>query len=338
MIASPNSIADAKVRLPLPALLAKLDLSRHARTSARCPLHRDRSPSFSVYHGSRGWRWKCHAGCGEGDEIDFLARLFSLSNSDAVGRFLSLAGGCPSLPAALPSIRKRDLTCAELRLPDDATSGMEADWRSLASLRRITPAAIATAVDLGTLLFGTVCEERCWIVTDERRLCAEARRMNGKPFPAIGELRERKAHTLRGSVKSWPVGLSVRGFALAHFRALLVVEGGPDYLAALHFILDGCHDCLPVAFLGAGAGASIHSEALPLFKGRRLRLYPHYDAGGQGEVAARRWAEQFSSAGAEFDAFDFSGLRKTDGSPIKDLNDCTQIHADDSAELEGLLP
>ena len=52
---------------------------------------------------------------------------------------------------------------------------------------------------------------------------------------------------------------------------------------------------------------------------------------------------EFKAAGAKVDIAnltkdDGSPLRKEDGSPIKDLNDCTSIHPDDAAELEGLLP
>jgi hypothetical protein len=42
----------------------------------------------------------------------------------------------------------------------------------------------------------------------------------------------------------------------------------------------------------------------------------------------------------EIDAYDFAGLRRFDGHPVKDLNDCTQLTNQDTAELETntLLP
>ncbi len=73
-----SKIAQAKLRLPLPELLAKLGLSDHAKKSARCPFpgHEDRHPSFSVFKGTDGfWHWQCFAGCGEGDEITFLSQV-----------------------------------------------------------------------------------------------------------------------------------------------------------------------------------------------------------------------------------------------------------------------
>jgi hypothetical protein len=85
-------IREAKSRLPLPALLGALDLGAHAKKSARCPLHEDRRASFSVWHGAHGWRWKCHAGCGGGDEINFLESFRNLDRGAAIRFYLALAG------------------------------------------------------------------------------------------------------------------------------------------------------------------------------------------------------------------------------------------------------
>lgn len=332
-----DSIVEAKTRLPLPALLDRLDLAPHARKSARCPLHEDRSPSFSIFSGGSGWGWKCHAGCGGGDEIDFLETYLRTTKTEAVRRFLDMAGGQPA-PLAASRAAKASVASSGPKLPDDATPGTERDWRALAHLRGLWWTATAKAAELGTLFFGTVCSFPSWILTDERRLCAEARRLDGKPFPAFGDLSERKAHTLKGSVKNWPVGIAVRGFSPSDFRAILVVEGGPDYLAALHFTLRDKSDCLPLAILGAGAASALHPEALELLKGCRVRFYPHADANGVGTKAVQNWARQLRRARSAVDAFTFEGLQKADGSHVKDLNDGAFLSEKDAAELEGLLP
>lgn len=227
------------------------------------------------------------------------------------------------------------------KLPDDARPGTADDWRELAALRHVSLEAVGAAALLGTLVFGKVGGFQCWILTDARGLIAEARRMDGKTFPAVGSLTERKAHTLRGSVKNWPVGLVVSAHAPGPDAPFLVIEGGPDYLAALDFAMKHRPDVLawhPIAFLGAGTASEIHREALPLLNGRRARFYPHHEASGAGGKAVSKWAQQFTAAGAEVDAFSFADLRKADGSPVKDLNDCSRIHPDDASELEGLLP
>jgi hypothetical protein len=88
-----SDIDEAKRRLPLPGLMERLGLSRHAKKSARCPFHDDQRNSFSVYkNGSGELRFKCFAGCGEGDEINFLELHENLSRRDAVKRYLEMAG------------------------------------------------------------------------------------------------------------------------------------------------------------------------------------------------------------------------------------------------------
>ena len=88
-----DDIAEAKRRLPLPDLMRQLGLGEHAKKSARCPFHDDRHNSFSVWQNETGtWFWKCHAGCGEGDEITFLEAQRRISNSEATKLYLQLAG------------------------------------------------------------------------------------------------------------------------------------------------------------------------------------------------------------------------------------------------------
>ena len=69
----------------------------------------------------------------------------------------------------------------------------------------------------------------------------------------------------------------------------------------------------------AGAACSIHPEALPMFRGKRVRIYGHADEAGQ--CAIQRWAEQLEGVQAEVDGFFFDGLLKRDGSPVNDMND-----------------
>ena len=95
-------LAQAKQRLPLSALMAQLGFGDRAKKSARCPFHEDSSASFSLYVGDDGEeRWKCFAGCGQGDAIDFLAKHRGLSNTDACREYIRLADVPP--PPAPPS-------------------------------------------------------------------------------------------------------------------------------------------------------------------------------------------------------------------------------------------
>ncbi len=86
-------IQQAKQRLPLPKLMALHGDKWAAFKSAQCPFHDDDNPSFSVWKNERGlWFWKCHAGCGHGDEIDYLAQKLDEGRGAAIREYLDLAG------------------------------------------------------------------------------------------------------------------------------------------------------------------------------------------------------------------------------------------------------
>jgi hypothetical protein len=58
--------------------------STKRRKSYRCPFHEDKHDSFSVWQRSDGaWFWKCHSGCGAGDEINFLELHRRIPRGDA---------------------------------------------------------------------------------------------------------------------------------------------------------------------------------------------------------------------------------------------------------------
>lgn len=98
-----DSLTAAKQRLSLSSLMAQLGLGDHAKSSAPCPFHEDSSPSFSVFLGDDGFEhWKCHAGCGAGDAIDFLAKARGMSNADACREFIVMAGMNRTTPTSPP--------------------------------------------------------------------------------------------------------------------------------------------------------------------------------------------------------------------------------------------
>jgi hypothetical protein len=87
-----GSIHEAKRKLPLPVLMHRLGLGEHAKKSARCPFHDDKHNSFSTWkNGTELWLWKCHAGCGEGDEITFLEKHRGISTKEAIKVYPEMA-------------------------------------------------------------------------------------------------------------------------------------------------------------------------------------------------------------------------------------------------------
>jgi hypothetical protein len=125
---------------------------------------------------------------------------------------------------------------------------------------------------------------------------------------------------------------------IPNFRAIMLVEGGPDYLAAWHFIIKmEAYDVLPVAMLGRSV-LQIDHEAVALLKGRHVRMYPHDDDDKGGHAACNRWADQLYTAGCSVDFFSFDDLTRTDGKSVKDLNDAALIDPKQNPELSNLLP
>src|ERR1700738_1155847 len=101
----------AKQHVPLPDLMQRLGLGERAKKSARCPFHEDRHNSFSVWQKDGAWFWKCHAGCGGGDEINFLEKHKTVSRGDAIKLYLEMAG-------------------VNGATPNKAKVGVAFDWRS----------------------------------------------------------------------------------------------------------------------------------------------------------------------------------------------------------------
>lgn len=327
-----HDISALKERLLIPEVWQLLGLPSTPAISCRSPFRPDKSPSFSVY--DEGRRWKDFSSNEGGDVIDFIALACQTDKQDATRRFLTMAGA--SVGHFIPPPSKPKETANKLNLPK-LHLGSEAEIAAVAQIRGIMPEALSQARLFQTMAFGDVCGFPSWVLTDHARKIAEARRTDAKPYPANGTLGERKAHTLKGSQKSWPVGAALLS-EIPNFRAIMLVEGGPDYLAAWHFITKmEAFDVLPVAMLGRSVHQIDH-EAVALLKGRHVRMYPHDDDDKGGHAACNRWAGQLYAAGCSVDTCRFNDFTRTDGKPVKDLNDLALIAPANSSHLNQLLP
>lgn len=335
-------IASAKDRLRIPELWRLLELSGEPSRICHSPFREDRKASFSVYDDGR--QAKDFATGDHFDAIDFLGKARGIANGEAVRQFLELANGRPCTPAPISSQCRHKVE--DSILPDLSwlRDGSESELRQVANSRGLDFYAVWTAQDMGLLRFGEIRGLSSWILTDCSGRCAEGRRLNGKPYPACktkqSELKLRKAHTIFCSKKNWPVGIMPAPEYRESFEAIALVEGGPDLLAAIHFALHQRRpEILPVAMLGRGVCLhGLHPESLDRFRGRRVRIYPHDDPDGGSYQNAIVWANQLERLDCGVDFFTFKGLRKLNGSPAKDLNDCVQLGPEQLQQLGELFP
>ena len=280
-----------------------------------------------------GTLWNDFATGEAGDAVDFFQRASGLPQKDACRKFIELAGG--RITTAPRAARPRRAEAKPKPVFPDFHAGTAADFKQLASLRNIGREGLEFASERGLLLFATLKNYPTWIVTDSARVNAQARRMDGQEWEHIGA----KAWTLPGSWASWPIGIMESKNFPGHrpLRRRAGFSGGISF----YFLGQTAHTpraaCSPVAMLGASH--QIHTDALPMFTGKRVRIFGHDDEAGRGAV--ERWAAQLASVGADVDAFSFAGLRQVDGKPVNDLNDCTSVHADDFESerfLWGVMP
>ena len=320
----------AKLCITIYDAWALLGLPGKTSTSCRSPLREDIKPSFSIYN--EGKRWKDHSTGECGDVVDFTAAVLCISKSESARVIIGWAGGVkgaarmPNTSALEPILGPTEAkrTPCLPRLEPLSYS----EEKAIQTQRNFpTSVGVETAQRKGLIFAAEVYDQGqdwpCWIVTDDAKRNAQARRFDGKPFGSVDGTF--KAKTLPGCSPSWPIGTANLGAA----QNVILTEGPPDMLAAMTlgwYVRDGAIDDLGFACI-TGAGTNIDAEALTFYEGLNVRIV--YDADGAGEAACSRWWDQLEGAGACVDAFSINGLKKQDGSPAKDLNDVTFFESDD---------
>jgi hypothetical protein len=303
----------------IPAAWRDLGLPGEPGACVRSPLRPDDSrPSFSIHADGR--RWRDHATGDAGSVFDFIRLARGCDFSAAVRwveeRLGLVAGGSATFSGGSPDAAARAAAaCAALRL------GTADEHEALGALRGFGGEGLKLAESRGILRFGAFARRPAWAVTDATARLVEFRRMDGEVWPAFRHLSERKAHCV-GTGKDVPVGLD----AADRFERFVLVEGAPDAVAAHHFLsVEGVADSVGVLALLGGA-ARLSAAAAKRLAGKRVRIFPHVDPAGARSV--REWALALSTEGVRVDAFDLSGLIRSDGRPGKDLADVALIAPD----------
>jgi DNA primase len=285
-----STVDEILQRWPIHSMLARLGIDVPPAGKFCSPFRPDNNPSCAIYKDTlHDWSTGKYY-----DSIAVFAEVKGLSNSEAVKQLAA------ELPGRLPKKAEKQRVLQIPPLHYDAEKA-----RAAASSRGLTPLSTEFAgFTLGTLGFADIGGFPCWVLSDASNLVAEARRIDGNPFPAYKGIGERKGHTLAGSKKTWPVGLKPRKGKVTREHRIVMVEGGPDYLAACDLLAVANQEFLPVAMLGASC-LTIHSEALQMMHDRDVLILSHPD--DPGIRAGQAWRSQLSKAGARVRLMQLSG-------------------------------
>ena len=320
------------------------------RYKCLCPLpgHKEKTPSFTIFTDQD--RFHCFGCDADGNVVDLHMELNGMSGMEAL---CDLAGveyhGGKKTGSARHTKEKNNTARSQsgnagsydpFKDPEKTQKRQgwpvfdpptQAEIEKIAALRGLSPEGVALAAERGLLFTADSQAHRAWIITDSRRKNAQARRLDGKPWERIGG---HKAMTLPGSIGALPVGI----YEARDFPNIALVEGGPDALAVFHFAW--CASATPET-LGKGKGINvvgklgvvamlgrhpIPERELRHFQGKHVRIFA--DADGPGLQAEGRWWHQLESAGARVDGYSFEDLLRSDGKPVKDLNDFALIDPD----------
>jgi hypothetical protein len=224
------------------------------------------------------------------------------------GHMLSHASSTPPKP----------IIARKLPFFGDLQNGTTGDIERLSNLMAIGEDGLRLASKDGILkFFNHPINGRCWSVVDKRKHVRQDRRLDGEKF-ILKDGSTAKSRTL-GS-PSYPIGLPTDKPIIG------IVEGSSDILAAYALIhaeeLE--EEVAPVAILGASN--RIHGDALCDFRGKFALGFPDYDIAGRGGMFL--WERQLRGIVEAFKVFDYGGLLRDDGQPIKDVRDFLRVDID----------
>lgn len=306
-----------KDQITIPVLAEKLFPGWEPKKLGPAPHREDRKPSFSVYKD--GKRFKDFATDERGDVFDFY-RLATGSDQKAAFKALKemiFGHSAPSpiirAPAPVRPEEERQRVHPDLRKPSPE------ELRVIADLRTIDVAALQLAVDRGFLWTAKSNVYHCeaWIVTDKTRRNYRARRLDGQKWPNGA-----KSVAPTGAESSWPIGIT----EAQYYPCIALCEGEGDFLAAFGHMLASGTEARVAPVCMSGASNRIPAEAIPLFGGKRVRIFVQADRAG--ENAYFNWGGQLHGIAAAISGFKFTGYYDTNESVVTDLNDLLRIHPD----------
>ena len=251
----------------------------------KSPFRSENRASFSIYQAKDGERFFDHGDGSGGDVVDFVAKAKGVTVKEALATLCAMTG--PEAPDRPP---ERVSEPKGIRWPPDIRMPLGDECHALATLRSLSPEAFFLAGRLGTLKVATVYGQKSWIITDCNARCAEARRFDGALFP-----NGKKGFCLPGSKKDLPLGLKTSNPAFDQLAQLLLVEGMPDYYAALQLSIESEISFRPIAILGASL--TTLSDTQQYLAQKKILIICHNDP--QGQVALPKWVKELYRLGAK---------------------------------------
>jgi len=330
---SRDNLDTAKACVTISVAWRALGLLGEPRHVCSSPFREDRNPSFSITDDRL---WHDFATGEGGDVVDFVQRACGCTDAEAIRRVLELGGGGFACPPA--TMAQGPTKGTKPRFAYDGLAGLDLqpptlrEIIDLADLRRWPfSAGLQLAANRGLLRMADVKHRgethRSWLLTDDARKSAQARRLDGAQW--VGDGHTFKSKSLRTEAEH-PPGLA--DVLTAARPAVFLCEGEADTLAALTFAwLADLADRVGVIAL-PGASKVIPHAMLEKLRGRKVRILRQADPAGR--CCALVWAESLHAAGVTVDLTNLDALACANGQPAKDIADllCRP------AELENLEP
>jgi hypothetical protein len=331
MITAPLDVFSEVNSHPIAELWVMLGLTGDPKPRGNMisPFRDERHASFSIH--SDGFAWNDHGGGLGGDGVEFVKVALDTNHAGVRDWWLERHG----IDRLDGEISKRTLPQRPLKEPEPPRV---IEWPDGKEPFEITPLALDAfarsrglsykgmhvAQAAGMLRFLKISGRKCFVVTDNSRLCAEIRAIDGSLFSG------RKAYPLAGVSKAWPVGLA--GMDSAPKRAgIWISEGSTDTLTALDLYArykthGGPNSWIVSGLLGASC-KSLMPAAEGILRGRRVRLCP--DGDDAGDRMAAHWEQLLLKLGCDVDVMEMprgSDLSDVAGNADK-LNLSTRLFA-----------
>jgi hypothetical protein len=337
-----SALDNAKRIVTISAAWRALGIPGEPSRVCRSPFREDRHASFSIY--AEELLWKDFSTSEGGDVVAFVQRATGCVMGEAIRRVIGLAGGHNTPPTFAPRLPAP----ARPALPPryDGLKDLTLDPPSLAEINilqelRAWPfnAGLEIANRRGLLRIADISRNgqviKTWILTDNSRKSAQARRLDGKEWQ-FANGNTAKSNSLRTDPDA-PPGLD--DIVTNNRPAVLICEGEPDALSALTFawLADIAESVGVICLTGASKG--LPPAVCAALVGRQVRILrqadkPDKNGVKQSHRAALAWLESLHAAGIACDIANIDGLNRADGTPAKDIADLLRRPAD----LEDLEP